>query len=147
MQVSPHQWLNIAAVAGIGAMMVATGFETGAFDGEPGIDTIVTGSVTGGAAAAASANRFMAIDHRSDRTCVMSLHRAAGYDVHRIEPGLDCDALGSEFAAARAWREDGRGLVTITDHRGKTLMRLSHGDGFAYDVVHPGDRHVSLSAY
>lgn len=146
MHVSPHQWLNIAAVAGIGAMMVATGFDTGAFDRNPGIDTIITGSVPNNAAIA-GADRFMAIDHVSDRSCVMSLHRAAGYDVHRIEPGLACTELGDEFAQARAWREDGRGLVTITDHRGKTLLRLSHGDGFAYDVVQPRDLQVSLSAY
>lgn len=143
MHVSPHQWLNIAAVAGIGAMMVATGLDTGAFDRAPGIDTMTTGAIPG----AAGADRFMAVDHRTDHACVMSLHRATGYDVHRIEPGLACATLGDEFASARAWREDGRGLVTITDHRGKTLLRLSHGDGFAYDVIQPRDRHVSLSAY
>ncbi|WP_306117581.1 MULTISPECIES: AprI/Inh family metalloprotease inhibitor [unclassified Roseitalea] len=146
MQIGPTQWLNIAAVAGIGAMMVAVSLDHTAGRGSAyGIDDIITGSISGGNGI--DNDQFMAIDHLTDRTCIFSLHRAEGYDVHRIEPGLACAELGEAFARARTWQENRRGTVAITDHRGKTLMRLARGDGFAWEVVEPRGVQVSLSAY
>lgn len=138
------QWLNALAIAGIGAMMIAAGAETRQ-DAPDGIDRIITAS-TVPSSAVRDADRFLAIDHRTQMSCQFVLHRAEGYDVHRIEPGPSCHRLGDHFVRARAWREDRRHTVTVTDHRGSALMRLAPGDGFAWEVIEPGYLRVSLAA-
>ena len=145
MRLSSSQWLNALAVAGVGAMMIAAGAQT---PGETprGVDPIVTAS-TGPDGSRHGTDRFTVIDHRTQMSCPLVLHRAKGYDVHRIEPDPSCDRLGDSFARARAWREDGRGTVTITDHRCAELMRLAPGDGLAWEVVEPSHMRASLAAH
>ena len=144
MRFNTTQWLNGFAVAGAAAMIIAAG--AGVPGSAPsGIDPMTTASVT--PAPSASGDRFMALDHRTNIRCSFRLHRADGYDVHRVEPGSSCARLGDRFARARAWQETGRGTVTITDHRGTPLMRLAPGDGFAWEVVEPVNVKVSLAAY
>ncbi|MBO6551925.1 MAG: hypothetical protein JJ926_07425 [Roseitalea sp.] len=144
MRFNTTQWLNGFAVAGAAAMIIAAG--AGAPGSAPsGIDPVTTASVA--SAAAAGGDRFMALDHRTNISCSFTLHRADGYDVHRVEPGSSCARLGELFARARAWQESRRGTVTVTDHRGTPLMRLAPGDGFAWEVVEPDNVKVSLAAY
>ncbi|MEL6437056.1 MAG: AprI/Inh family metalloprotease inhibitor, partial [Pseudomonadota bacterium] len=86
-------------------------------------------------------------NHLTNQSCVLALHRAPGYSVHRIEPAHNCAALGDEFVVARAWQESRTGEVVITDHRGETLMKLSRGDGFAWEVIKPVRIQASLAAF
>ena len=137
------QALNILAVVGIGAMMVAAGVQAPSGDTQPGIDPITTASTS----AAHLGNRFVAINHVTDQRCIFQVHRAEGYDVHRIEPAPSCDTMGAPFSIARAWRETGRDTVTVTDHRGIVLMQLAPGDGFAWEAIAPKDMRISLAAY
>lgn len=137
------QGLNILAIAGIGAMMVAAGVHAPNSDAQSGIDPITTASTV----VAHQGNRFVAINHITDQRCIFNLHRAEGYDVHRIEPDQNCDVLGAPFSIARAWQETGRDTVTVTDHRGAVLMQLAPGDGFAWEAIKPANLRISLAAY
>jgi len=143
MRLSSTQWLNMLAIAGLGAMMIAAGAETRQA-GADGVDPITTASVAA-RLDGRHADRFTAIDHRTQMSCQFVLHRASGYSVHRIEPDASCGRLGVPFERARAWRED-RATVTVTDHRGETLMKLAPGDGFAWEVIEPSYLRVSLAA-
>lgn len=136
------QALNILAVAGISAMLVAAGARAPQDNAQAGIDPITTASTAGH-----QGNRFVVIDHITDRRCIFRLHRAEGYDVHRVEPGQGCDEMGAPFASARAWQETGRATVTVTDHRGTVLMQLAPGDGFAWEAIEPQYLRISLAAY
>lgn len=137
------QWLNVLAIAGLGAMMIAAGAETRTAT-VAGVDPVTTASITS-RADWRHADRFTAIDHRTQMSCQFVLHRATGYSVHRIEPDPSCGKLGAPFQHARAWRED-RATVTVTDHRGMALMKLAPGDGFAWEVIEPANLRVSLAA-
>lgn len=141
---SPTRWLNIAAIAGIGAMMAATGLQTSTTTGTDDVDMVVTGSVT--ETKGISHALLTAIDHGTDRTCQLALHQARGYDVHLVEPGRECAVLSDLLAKARAWRQDRQDTITVTDARGQVLMRLAHGDGVAFEVIYPTGLEVSLSA-
>lgn len=145
MRISTTNGLNLLAVAGIGAMMIAAGADYHGTDGTPGVDPITTASVQG--APAFDGDRFMAVNHRTNVSCIIALHRADGYDVHRIEPSQACAGLDDRIAQARAWQENGRGMVVVTDHRGNRLMMLMRGDGFAWEVVDPSHLQISLAAY
>jgi len=144
MRLNTTQWLNGFAVVGAAAMIIAAG-AVAPGSAPSGIDPMTTASVA--PVPAAGGDRFMALDHRTNISCSFKLHRADGYDVHRVEPGSSCARLGDRFARARAWQESARGTVTITDHRGTPLMRLAPGDGFAWEVVEPVNVKVSLAAY
>lgn len=139
MRLNSTHILNGVSVAGVGAMMLMA-----AMGSSPGIDPVTTSSIPG--ARPFQGDLFMAIDHRSDHSCMFALHRDPGYDIHRIEPADNCAGLGPDFARARAWQEDRLGTVTVTDHRGHVLMKLARGDGFAWEVVSPGGVEVSFSA-
>ncbi len=141
MRLNTTNMLNGISIAGVGAMMIAGA----SFGTNPGIDPITTASVP--TARPFSGDMFMALDHRTNQTCLFALHRDPGYDVHRIEPAKNCATLGTSFAAARAWREDRVGMVTVTDHRGNELLKLARGDGFAWEVVSPRNVEISFSAY
>ena len=145
MRFSPTGWLNAISIAGIGAMMFAAGSGMSQNGLPVGVDPITTASVP--ASRPLQANQYVAIDHRTNRSCVLSLHRADGYDVHRIEPGATCADMSELFVRARAWQENQRGRVVITDHRGQPLMRLAPSDGFAWDVIEPRNLEITLAAY
>ena len=145
MRLSPTQGLNLFAIAGIGAMMIAAGMEQGNSNLPAGVDPMTTASIPG--ARPFEGDQFMAINHRNNSSCIIALHRAEGYDVHRIEPGQACATLDERMAQARAWQESPGGEVTVTDHRGKPLMTLMRGDGFAWEVIKPGNLQVSFAAY
>ena len=127
-------WVNGAVILGVTGMAVL-GNPPGTAEGKP--DQTVTAAFD-----ADQASRFMVVDHVNSRTCIVALHRAEGYDIHRVEPG-DCAQMPAELAAARTWQDTPAGDVQITDHRGNTLMRLGASDGFAWEVVEP--RNVALS--
>lgn len=132
--------LNAAAALGVGAMLLAAaGFD------QPGIDPTTTASIP--SVRPMEGNRFIAINHLTNTSCVLALHRAPGYAVHRVEPAQNCAAVGDEFVIARAWRETTQGEVTLADHRGKTLMKLARSDGFEWEVIRPASIQASLAAY
>ncbi|MEO0544281.1 MAG: hypothetical protein AAFY99_10730 [Pseudomonadota bacterium] len=109
------------------------------------VDPVTTASVP--AVRPLEGNRFVAVNHLNNESCVLALHRAPGYAVHRLEPAHNCAAVGNEFAVARAWQESNRGEVVVTDHRGNELMTLIRGDGFEWEVVKPTRIQASLAAY
>jgi len=98
----------------------------------PGIDTMTTASVP----TIEDANRFMVVDHAGERTCVVGLERAQGYDVHRLETA-NCANMPVELSKARTWQDTETGKVRITDSDGNVLMRLSAEDRFGWTVVEP----------
>ena len=136
MMKSYTHWINGAAVMGVLAM-----FATGYGAADPGIDRMTTASID----TLARADRFMVVDHTRNHTCIVALHRAEGYDIHRLEPG-HCGDMPS-VAAARTWQDTGRGKVSITDHTGKILMRLSANDGYGWNVVTPNDMKLTFEAF
>ncbi|GAB4361703.1 MAG: hypothetical protein Kow0026_25020 [Oricola sp.] len=130
-------WINGAAVLGItGMMAVSYGIA------DPGIDTMTTASVT----PPASADRFMVVDHAHNRTCIVALHRAEGYDVHRLDPGR-CADMPAALENARTWQDTETGKVRITDRQGNVLMRLSAGDRFGWNVVEPAGLALSFEVF
>ncbi|MDZ7822873.1 MAG: hypothetical protein U5K75_01745 [Ahrensia sp.] len=150
MRFSATNILNGVGVAGAIAMMVFGAYQANEFTaGRDGIDRLTTASVNVHAKTqiAALADQFTVISHRDNRSCVLKLHRAIGYDVHRIEPSQNCDTVRQEFSLARAWQENAAGTVTIADRTGKRLMKLARGDGFAWDVIEPANMNISLDAF
>lgn len=133
--ISYHTWINGAAILGVVGMVALSNkpAETAA----NGIDPIVTAS---------TANRFMVVDHDRNRTCIVALHRAEGYDVHRIEPG-NCKDMPAHLADARAWQHSPQDTIRITDSHGNFLMKLGPSDGFAWEVVQPSSLSMSFEAY
>ncbi|QKV20314.1 hypothetical protein [Oricola thermophila] len=130
-------WINGAAVLGIAGMMAM-----GSGIADPGIDTMTTASI----APPADADRFMVVDHARNRTCIVALHRAAGYDIHRLEPGK-CDGMPPALSEARIWQDTATGRVRITDRKGNVVMRLSADDRFGWNVVEPADLALSFEAF
>ena len=130
-------WINGTAVMGVAAM-VAVGYGTAG----PGIDTLTTASVID----LSRADHFMVVDHNRGRTCILELHRADGYDVHRVEPG-HCDNMPGDIAAARTWQDTERNHVRITDYRGNEIMRLAADDRFGWNVVEPKGLKLTFEAY
>ncbi|MEL6920672.1 MAG: hypothetical protein AAFO77_06550 [Pseudomonadota bacterium] len=140
MRLNGPDMFNAAAVAGVVAMMfAAAGYQN------PGVDPIMTASVP--SVRPMEGDRFIAINHLNNTSCVFALHRAKGYAVHRIEPAKNCAALGQEFSTARAWQETNQGEVTITDFQGRSIMKLTRSDGFAWQVIKPARIQASLAAY
>lgn len=130
-------WTSGAAVLGITAMMAVN---YGIAD--PGIDTMTTSSI----APPASADRFMVVDHAHNRTCVVDLQRAEGYDVHRLDAER-CAGMPAALGAARIWQDTETGKVRITDRLGNVLMRLSADDRFGWNVVEPANLALSFEAF
>lgn len=130
-------WVNGAVIMGVAAM-----FAVGYGNAGPGIDTITTASVVD----LSRANRFMVVDHARNHTCIVALHRAEGYDVHRVEPGL-CDDMPREVASARTWQDTERDHVRITDRHGDVLMRLAADDRFGWNVVEPKSLNLTFEAF
>lgn len=130
-------WINGAAVMGVSAMMVVGYGVAG-----PKIDTLTTASVID----LSSADHFMVVDHARGRTCILELHRATGYDVHRVEPG-HCDDMPGDVAMARTWQDTERNHVRITDHRGAVIMRLAADDRYGWNVVEPKGLKLTFEAF
>lgn len=139
--------LNGMAFGGVAALVL-----TGAMTGLPndGVDPITTASVSAHAKAtdySGLADHFTVIDHAHNRTCVVQIHKAEGYDVHRVEPGATCAALSPELASARVWKENAGGMVTLADLKGHALFKMVRGDGFAWDVIEPARAELSFDAF
>ena len=130
-------WINGTAVLGVAAMLAVS---YGAAD--PGIDTMTTASVVD----LSRADRFMVVDHARNTTCILALHRAEGYDVHRVEPGL-CDGMPQQVVSARTWQDTARDRVRITDRHGNVLMRLAADDRFGWNVVEPKKLSLTFEAF
>lgn len=142
MRWTPANLLNGAALAGVGAIMV-----TAMVPPTPGVDPMTTASISSESAAASQANRFMVVDHKAGRTCIFALHRAVGYDVHRVDPADNCANVSQRLADARAWQEMPDGKITITDRSGAAILKLGPADGFAYEVTEPSHLTMSLEAF
>lgn len=149
MRFSATNILNGIALSGAAALAVYGAFYQGIDAGNLGVDPITTASIQGHAATstAVPSNSFTVINHRDNRACVMQIHRAEGYDVHRVEPSQNCISVAPELATARAWQENASGTVTLKDYKGKHLMRLGRSDGFAWEVVEPLNVAISLEAF
>lgn len=149
MRFSATNILNGIALSGAAGLMVYGAFYDGIEPRSPGVDPITTASVQAhvGSRTAALGDNFTVINHRDNRACVMRIHRAAGYDVHRVEPSENCTSVAPELATARAWQENASGTVTLKDYQGNHLMRLSRSDGFAWEVVEPVNVAISLEAF
>lgn len=149
MRFSATNILNGVAMSGAAALMVYGAFYQDIDSDNLGVDPITTASVQAPAAAHAAAlgNSFTVINHRDNRACVMQIHRAEGYDVHRVEPSQNCASVAPELATVRAWQENASGTVTLKDYKGNHLMRLSRSDGFAWEVVEPLNVAISLEAF
>ncbi len=130
-------WINGAVVLGVAGMI---GLNVGMAG--PGVDRMTTASVV----SAENADRFMVVDHAHNRTCIVALHRAAGYDIHRLEPG-HCDGMPAELALARTWQDTETGKVRITDRQGNVLMRLAAADRYGWNVVEPKNIDLSFEAF
>lgn len=138
--------LNCAAIVGV-AGMVTLGASQANFQGNrDGVDMMATASIAAAPFATPNADDFTLINHATNQTCIIHLHRAEGYDVHRIEPEAGCATALTEISAARAWKEGAKETVTISDRKGNSLMKLARGDGFAWEVIEPKNLKVSLSA-
>jgi hypothetical protein len=141
---------NCITVTGAASMMLVGAYNDKAYSlGSDGIDTMSTASVQAHVTAQpkALADRFTVRNHADGRSCIVKLHRAEGYNVHRIEPSENCAAVTGMLASARAWRENNDGLVAITDRSGKSLMKLIPGDGLAWEVIEPRNIALSLEAF
>lgn len=149
MRFSATNILNGMAMSGAAALMVYGAFYEGIEPNNLGVDPITTASLQVHAASnvAELGDSFTVINHRDNRACVMRIHRAEGYDVHRVEPSQNCSSVAPELAGARAWQENASGTVTLKDYKGKHLMRLSPSDGFAWEVVEPINVAISLEAF
>lgn len=149
MRFSATKILNGMALSGAATLMVYGALYDGADPRHPGVDPITTASVQAHAAtnAAYLGDQFTVINHRDNRACVMRIHRAEGYDVHRVEPSENCAGVTPELVHARTWQENASGTVTLTDHKGNHLMRLSRADGFAWEVIEPLNVAISLQAF
>ncbi len=149
MRFSATNILNGMALCGAASLMVYGAFYNGIEPANPGIDPITTASVQAHTATnpVDLGNSFTVINHRDNRACVMRIHRADGYDVHRVEPSQNCTSVAPELATARAWQENASGTVTLKDYKGNHLMRLSRSDGFAWEVVEPVNVAISLEAF
>lgn len=148
MRVSPANVFNGIALAGISAILLVTLAQ----ERDMGIDPMTTASTTSSAPRAVPpqahrADRFMVVDHTAGKTCIFALHRAEGYDVHRVEPADNCASVSNRLTDARAWQEMPNGSVTITDRAGQPILRLGPSDGFAYEVTEPTYLALSLEAY
>ncbi|MEM0900368.1 MAG: AprI/Inh family metalloprotease inhibitor [Pseudomonadota bacterium] len=144
MRFTPANVLNGIALAGVATILGSQFFIA---DPEPGIDPITTSSVSKTSAPTAhKANRYMVVDHNASQTCLFDLHRAEGYDVHRVEPASNCDGLSNRIADARAWKEMANSTITITDRAGRPILKLGPSDGFAYEVIEPAGMQLSLEA-
>lgn len=130
-------WINGAVVLGVTGMVAMSYGNAG-----PGIDPMTTASVV----SAENADRFMVVDHAHNHTCIVALHRAPGYDIHRLEPG-HCDGMPADLADARTWQDTETGKVRITDRKGNVLMRLSVSDEYGWDVVEPKNLALSFEAF
>lgn len=137
------------ALSGAAAMMVYGAFYGDLGPANPGIDPITTASVQAHASQipARLGDQFTVINHQENRACVMRIHRAEGYDVHRVEPSENCAGVAPKLSSARTWQENASGSVILTDHKGNTLMRLGRADGFAWEVVEPVNVAISLEAF
>ncbi len=149
MRFSATNILNGMALSGAAALMVHGAFYDGVEASQLGIDPITTASIQAHTASniVDLSDSFTVINHRDNRACVMRLHRAEGYDVHRVEPSQNCASVAPELATARAWQENASGTVTLKDYKGNHLMRLSRSDGFAWEVVEPVNVAISLEAF
>lgn len=140
--------LNSVALLGVGGVLLTT---TLAAQKSPGIDPMTTASISTGSDVSkvdiSKATRFMVVDHSRNETCIFALHRAEGYDVHRVAPADNCVGLSKRLSDARAWQELANGLITITDRSGAPVLKLGPSDGFAYEVVEPTHLSMSLEAY
>lgn len=148
MRWTPATILNTVAIAGVGGVLLTA---TLGSEQIPGIDPMTTASISSGSEMTGinlqSATRFMVIDHSQDETCIFALHRAEGYDVHRVAPAENCTGLSKRLSDARAWQELANGLITITDRSGTPVLKLGPSDGFAYEVVEPAHLSMSLEAF
>lgn len=144
MRLSATNILNSFAIAGVGGMVLYGAISSNNVP-PMGVDTMTTASIV--AVDNANGDQFVAIDHLQNASCIIKLHRAVGHDVHRIEPDIGCSDIQSNLGAARAWQETAGGTVTISDHKGNALMRLSRADGFAWEVIEPASVQMSLSAF
>ncbi len=149
MRFSATNILNGMALSGGAALMVYGAFYEGISSNHLGIDPITTASVQAHAASnvAELGSSFTVINHRDNRACVVRIHRAEGYDVHRVEPSQNCNSVAPELAGVRAWQENASGTVTLKDYKGNHLMRLSRSDGFAWEVIEPINVAISLEAF
>jgi uncharacterized membrane protein len=147
MRFTPANLLNGVAFLGVGAIIVTTL----AGEQSPGVDMMTTASITASASSALPnlqrANRFMVVDHQAGKTCIFALHRAEGYDVHRVEPAKNCKGVSQRLTDARAWQEMPNGAITITDRAGDAILKLGPADGFAYEVTEPSHLAMSLEAF
>lgn len=142
--------INCVTVTGVASMMLVGAYQNKDYvPGSDGIDTISTASVQAhvDTRPKALADRFTVRNHADGRSCIVKLHRADGYNVHRVEPSENCGAVTASLASARAWREGNDGLVAITDRSGKNLMKLVPSDGFAWEVIEPRNIAISLEAF
>lgn len=148
MRWTPATVLNTIAIVGVGGVLL-----TATLSGEqsPGIDPMTTASISTGSDVSkvdiSTATRFMVVDHSQNETCIFALHRAEGYDVHRVAPAENCRGLSKRLSDARAWQELANGLITITDRSGTPVLKLGPSDGFAYEVVEPTHLAMSLEAF
>ena len=149
MRFSATKILNAMALSGAAAMMVYGSFYGDLGSANPGIDPITTASVKAHSSQipARLGDQFTVINHQANRACVLRIHRAEGYDVHRVEPSQNCVGVAPQLASARTWQENASGAVVLTDHKGNALMRLGRADGFAWEVVEPVNVAISLEAF
>jgi hypothetical protein len=105
----------------------------------PEIDNLTVASIV----QASNADRFRAIDHARNKSCMISIHRADGYDIHRVEP-VECDDMPAALATARTWQDTSFGDVRITDRKGNTILKLGPSDGFAWEVIEPAGLAMSF---
>lgn len=144
MALSVANILNATAGAGVLALLAAASLADmpGA---DVGIDPIVTASQ--GISKSPVYDHYMLVDHRSNRSCLVALYRAPGYDVHRVEAGEECSDIHASLADARVWHETPQGEVTLADIRGNKIMSLAPGDGMAYEVLAPANVLLSMEAF
>lgn len=147
MRFTPATVLNIIALVGVGGVLLTTSLSS---EKVPGIDPMTTASISADGETSQidikHATRFMVVDHTKNETCIFALHRAEGYDVHRVAPAENCSGLSKRLSDARAWQELTNGLITITDRSGTPVLKLGPSDGFAYEVVEPTHLSMSLEA-
>lgn len=129
-------WINGAVILGVAGMLAVNYGVAG-----QRLDRTTTASIP-----AIAADHFMVVDHAHNRTCILALHRAEGYDVHRVEPG-QCDGMPKAVAMARTWQDIDNGHVRITDRKGNVVMRLQAADRYGWNVTEPASLSVSFEAF
>lgn len=150
MRFSAVNIINCLTVTGVASMLMVGAYQDKEFvAGADGIDTMSTASVQAHAATmpTVSADHFTVRNHSDGRSCIIKLHRADGYNVHRLEPSANCASVDETLANARVWKESNDGLVAVTDRKGKDLMKLIPSDGFAWEVIEPTNISISLEAF